>query len=297
MSSAIDFGSITFQELMERALVIPLRQTGYSDLEIVSKDDPKAPVVFTPLVEMSPGRSAARWGGGCKGWSLSYDEFLRWVLHGTVGYTDRARPFEGLIMSGGTLDRDPMITQLAPALARACRCVACSTTPRVDVMGLTADGGVLHVVPKYALGLEYRQHREVIVQSDAGTILGWDDDLHVYFDFLNTVRRELDWATGVLVANGGGVTKQEMALALLFGHPLVIVRHSLRAADEFLEWHDAGHPEKLFDDEAVASKLTDRERSLVDTVDYDRIHVADLHDGNGLTLLKAMVNAGLRELV
>ena len=208
--------------------------------------------VFAAMASNAQSPAAFRLAGGCSG--MTDAERARVLPY----FVEALQGFSGLAISGATASGDgkPMVTNVPSALVAAGNpCIAMGTVPRTADMSLPESGSVC--VSGYGDTIDLGQHGVAVIQRNASEVLDWDGDLTAYLDFLEGLQDDADWTVGVVVFNGGGVTKKEITQALDRGLPLIVVRGSGRAADEFATQWFGG--EGSFDEEllqfAVENKL------------------------------------------
>lgn len=239
----------------------------------VTREGESTPSIFAAMASMAEGQSAFRLAGGCSG--MTDDERARVLPY----FVEGLGGFNGVAISGATSapDGKPMVTNVPAALVQAGNnCVALGTLPRTADMALPQSGSVS--VSEYGDTIDLGQHGVTVVQKDASQVLDWDGDLSFYADFLKGLQNEAEWPVALIVFNGGGVTKKEIEIALASSIPVIVVRGSGRASDEFAsQWNGA---EGSFDNELLEAA---RHAGLVDFADFD----------DPMTLRSAATNFGL----
>jgi hypothetical protein len=212
----------------------------FARLVITGQNDP-LPNAVAAFTHQSPVRIGLRLAGGCAGMSTREKEgMLNFFGAGLYQFT-------GLISSGATrmVDRrghlDPMITDVPALLAAQSPrgVVAISTAPRTGQLGLVDDSRLVlsddgSLLPNPGV------HMLIIVQSNAGTPLDWDGDLDMYFDLFGNLVLYGGWTFGLVVYNGGGVTRSEALHAMHLGWPVLLIRGSGRQADALIEELERG---------------------------------------------------------
>lgn len=231
------------------------------------------PAVIRNLATQAKEQRFFRIQGGCSGMT---DEQAEKVI---PYFLKALKGFAGIAMSGGTLASSGklMVTNVPAALADDGNdCIALGSLPRTADM--TQPRGKQITVSQYGDSIDPGQHAVAVVQKNASEVLDWDGDLQAYFDFAVGLRDDAGWTVAAIVFNGGGVTKKELLGALERGIPVVVVRGSGRAADEFAAQYDGGSGS--FPEEAIESA---RASGLVSFADF----------GDPMTLRACAVAIGL----
>lgn len=193
------------------------------------------PTSLAAMASQAKSPRAFRLAGGCSG--MTPEQRAAVVPY----FVEALRGFDGVAISGGTMSPDgqPMVTNVPSALVSAGNpCVAIGTLPRTHDMSLPKSGSVS--VSKYGDTIDLGQHGVAVVQLNASEVLDWDGDLPFYLSFMTGLRNDAQYTVATIVFNGGGVTKKEMIGAIENGIPLIVVRGSGRAADEFATQYDGG---------------------------------------------------------
>jgi hypothetical protein len=200
-------------------------------LIVTGQHDP-LPTAVSAFTHRSPIAVGLRLAGGCSGMSVG-------DKHGMLSFFgDGLSQFTGLVSSGGTraIDSrgqlDPMVTDVPALLAAQSPhgVVAISTVPRTGDLGLVDDSRLVldesgTLLPNPGV------HMIVLVQSNNGLEIDWDGDLNMYFNMFENLVRHGGWRFGMVVYNGGGVTRSEALRAMTLGWPVILVRESGRQAD------------------------------------------------------------------
>jgi hypothetical protein len=233
------------------------------------------PVEFTSLVSHEGcAPEIIRIAGGCEGLSTEIQDGMLGYFLDAFKVVDETgattREFRGTAFSGGTANADDeggiksdMITNVPAHLAQAYPCIAMSTTPRTGVMHMDGrHGGV--IVDAYGGRLDYRQHAAAVVQQDPANVLDWDGDLELYLTLLEGWKL-VGKRVGIIVMNGGKVTRDEIYKALKRGIPVFVIEGSLREADAFIKAFNTGD----FSDTAAEEKAALVKKGKLSAADID----------------------------
>lgn len=201
---------------------------------IVTDNAARAQTAVGAFMQQSPARIGLRIAGGCSG----MDEAAR------VDMLDYFRTalgrYTGFLSSGATRSVQgrqisPMVTDVPAVVARhrGDRVLTVSTAPRTGNMALTGDS-------RLVLDIEngvYPQpgvHMIVLFQPQfAHQRLEWDGDVDGAFGLFDAYAKT-GWPFGLVIWNGGGVTKKEALLAARLGWHIFLVEGSGRVADELV---------------------------------------------------------------
>ena len=279
---------LSYPGVMSRKLLIPTPRGG-AFFDVVGASDV---AYLAGFAKESPAKRAIRITGGCK---LFTPELKGTVFaHFAQGFGDPTNPeasgnFVGMVSSGVTMEAngDPMITQVPAYLARLFKIYSWGTCPRTDRMVVKEDTGGLSL-NKYDTTVDRFQHQVGVFQKSPADVLEWDGDVEAYLDAHVLLREELDFAVGIAMANGGEITLCEALKAIARKIPVIVVRGTLRAADDFAEAFGKGSVLSLFDAMHGKGKITPAELEVANSVKLsDFIHIAEVND-------PTTMNAGLR---
>jgi hypothetical protein len=212
-------------------------------LLVVGENDPLPPAAMA-LTHRSPVKKGLRLAGGCKGLTADDKELME------IFFSVGLRRFRGFISSGGTRDvknglLDPMVTDIPALLAAQSpdQVITLSTVPRVGDFQLVDNSRLTMEIVKKDYSYESHPnpgvHMLVYVQSHDGSPLdsensGWDGDLNTYFNLFGNLVRTGGWDFGMIVYNGGNITRKEAFMAIKMGWPVIIVQGSGREADAMI---------------------------------------------------------------
>ena len=214
---------------------------GFVELVITGTNDPLPSAVPIFVASHAPAKVALRLAGGCSNMSQSdkrnmLDFFGSGLEH-----------FTGMVSSGGTREAnadgllDPMVTDVPALLVQQSpeSIVAVSSVPRTNRLGLVDDSRLVlsedgKLLPNPGV------HMIVLVQSNNGVALDWDGDLDMYFDMFRNLVVHGKWQVGMIVYNGGGVTRTEALRAMMHQWPVILVQNSGRQADVLIQELQAG---------------------------------------------------------
>lgn len=190
------------------------------------------PASFALTATQAAHRVAVRIAGGCKGMSLE-DK-----IHMFEYFETAFRGFRGMVMSGATRQLtsegllDPMVTDIPGFIvAQNPGSIALGTAPRTAAFNLT--GPMILTVDKYGTVPNPTQSAALYVQNGPDGTLDWNGDVAVYIRLMEHLREYAGFtALGLIVWNGGAVTKEEALTVASKGWPVFIVQGSGRIADE-----------------------------------------------------------------
>lgn len=216
---------------------------GAVHLIVMNSTDQIVPAVHAQI-SASPTRKGLRITGGCANMEAPDKvDMLAWFSGNLVD-------FSGFVSSGATrevsADRllDPMVTEVPALLASTGRVTTLSTVPRVGAFQLVDESRLqMFREDEWGGGITCPNpgvHMIVVVQDQMGDQLDWDGDLLAYVELFDTYRRTAGWDFATIVWNGGGVTKTEVKLTARAGWPVILVKGSGRAADEYCNAIKAG---------------------------------------------------------
>lgn len=199
---------------------------------VVANSAAQASTVTAALMHRSPTRVGMRIAGGCSG--MSAKDKAQMLEYFEQGF----RGFSGFVSSGGTRQArgtsiDPMVTDVPALLAHSYgkRVLTLSTVPRTGDMALR-DQSRLVLDTKNNVSPQPGVHMLIVFQpSAAHAAMDWDGDVEPYFSLFRSYTQQ-GWRFGMVVWNGGGVTKTEAHTALQQGWKVITVAGSGRAADE-----------------------------------------------------------------
>lgn len=199
---------------------------------IVTDNAAKAQVAVGAFMHRAPARIGIRIAGGCSG--MSEADRVNMLDYFRAGLNR----FTGFMSSGATRDTNgrqisPMVTDVPAVLARNLRgrILTVSTVPRTGNMALTGDSRLV-LDTQNGVNPQPGVHMIVVFQpAFAHEQLGWDGDVEGYFTLFNAYAQS-GWPFGLIVWNGGGVTKQEALRAAELGWRVFLVEGSGRQADE-----------------------------------------------------------------
>jgi hypothetical protein len=205
------------------------QEIGFVIVEFARPGDPLDHVAA--FLHRSPAPFGIRLAGGCSGMSPEAKQ------HMLEFFGNGLFRFEGFASSGGTRQItvdgmiDPMVTDVPGILrAQSPRVLTLSTLPQTDTIGLVEDSRMV-LQPDGRLVPNPGVHMLVVVQDTLGERLGWDGDVRLYLDLFQTQVVEAGWRFGMVVYNGGDVTRQEVAWAIQMGWVIILIRGSGRQAD------------------------------------------------------------------
>ena len=285
---------ISFQAVMKMPLKIPVPGKNPT-LDFVRDGDRAAAVeLLLDLCQKAPDRSVLRWAGGCKGFTPEMvDDLFSFVAKGSLS-PDQQRSFRGAVGSGGTMDfakdgsESVMITQVPYYTARLNDCVSWSSTPQTFRASLDADRQGSLIVSKYGAHLDHRGHMSILTQNSASSFQGWDGDVRLYIEAMESFAKR-GFKTAVGVVNGGDVTKDEALMALSKNIPVILVRGTQRAADELIAAEEAVDSDARFETlykEAYRRNLLSPEKEPVPSAEQRvaLIKIVDLKNPRTLSL-------------
>ena len=204
-------------------------------LIMVTKDHP-LPLSVSSYIHRSPAALGIRLAGGCSNMSQAErDGMLGFFASGLAG-------FSGLLSSGGTREVSPdgmlipMVTDVPPLLAAQSpgKVLTISSVPRTGDLRLVGESRLV-LSADHTLLPNPGVHMIIVVQSETGFPLEWDGDLDTYFKLFHSLVVDGLWKFGMVVYNGGGVTKKEAERAMMLGWPVILVEGSGRMADELVQ--------------------------------------------------------------
>lgn len=217
---------------------------GHESRLFVMNDDEKFPRSFVLEATRAQVKAAIRIAGGCSGMSQA-------DKRGMFSFFETAlRGVKCLLWSGGTRTYDdhgsidPIVTEIPAFIAeRNPGSVALGTLPRVDRLAFVGEYGELLAQREHSIGFNTGNSANLIVQANAEDSLDWDGDVLPYLDLMVDLKKSAGFhASGLIVWNGGKVTKSEVELALKRGLTVFLVQGSGRAADELANSEIACHP-------------------------------------------------------
>ncbi|MBY0359698.1 MAG: hypothetical protein K2W82_16975 [Candidatus Obscuribacterales bacterium] len=242
-------------------------------LFFVQSSGQAAPAAFTGLVN-TPGaaREVIRIAGGCKGLPAEFQTGMMRYFQEAFRLVDAdgntTREYTGTVFSGGTANADEsgdlkndMVTNAPAYLAAIYRCIAISTTPRTAHMALDRRAGGV-VVDDYGGRIDHRQHGALVTQpSVLDEVFDWDGDLDLYLGMMEGWQ-QAGFKTGVLVLNGGDVSRREIYKALKLGLPVIVIEGSGREADAFVKAYRDG--DFSLTGAETRAKLVSKQKSTAD---------------------------------
>jgi hypothetical protein len=199
---------------------------------IVTDSAAKAKTAVGAFMHRSPAQIGIRIAGGCSGMSeadrISMLDYFRTALGGYTGFLS-----SGATRSVSGRRVSPMVTDVPAVVARhrGNRVLTVSTVPRTGDMALTGDSRLVLDIEN-DVSPQPGVHMVVVFQPPfAHERLGWDGDVEGYFSLFNAYARS-GWPFGMIVWNGGDVTKKEVLRAAGLGWRIFLVDGSGRQADE-----------------------------------------------------------------
>lgn len=199
---------------------------------IVTDSAAKAQTAVGAFMQRSPARIGIRIAGGCSGMSeadrVNMLDYFRTALGNYTGF----------LSSGATRSADgrrisPMVTDVPAVVARhrGNRVLTVSTAPRTGRMVLTGNSRLV-LDADNGVNPQPGVHMIVLFQPQfAHQQLGWDGDVEGAFGLFDAYAKT-GWPFGLIVWNGGDVTKKEALLAAQLGWHVFLVEGSGRQADE-----------------------------------------------------------------
>ncbi|MBL8083361.1 MAG: hypothetical protein JNN26_12155 [Candidatus Obscuribacter sp.] len=193
-------------------------------------------------------KAIIRIGGGCKGWKDEDRAAMVPYFIEAGREVDAAgnvvKELSCVVFSGGTVNREKdgsvktdMVTCMPGVLAMHYPVIALSTTPRTDDLFASREFAGLAVGDQ---PLDLGQHAACIVQESASVNAGaWDLDVPDYFDFMESLK-EQGWPAGLVLLNGGDITRDEIYIALKRGFHVTVVEGSGREVDAFVKAYRDG---------------------------------------------------------
>ena len=204
---------------------------------IVMNSGDTVPAAVQAMMSRSPTRFGLRIAGGCSGMRpTDRENMLTW-------FGQNLADFSGFVSSGATREvtggkLDPMVTEVPALLASTGNVITISTVPRVGNLQLVDDSRLqIYNQADWGDSISHPNpgvHMIVMVQDRLGSELDWDGDVLTYVELFDGYRRTAGWQFATIVWNGGGVTKTEVKMALRAGWPVILVKGSGRAADEYI---------------------------------------------------------------
>jgi hypothetical protein len=197
------------------------------------------PLGFGLVATTAADNVAVRLAGGCKG--LGDEDKVELMEYLAAGFSG----FQGAILSGATREikddrTDLMVTDAAVIIGRENPgAVVLGTFPRTGGLALVGDSSL--VMGKYDTRPNPGYDSFVIVQDGPDNDLGWDGDLRLYFRLLQHLASAGRFRqVGVVAANGGDVTRDEIIWSVQAGYPTFLVYGFGRATDEIVQGYGAG---------------------------------------------------------
>lgn len=229
---------------------------------IVTGENDPLPTAVSAFTHRSPVNIGLRLAGGCA--NMSGSDKQNMLGYFGAGLYD----FTGLVSSGGTREinsqghLDPMVTDVPALLAAQSPdgIVAISSIPRTGDLGLV-DNSRLVLNEDCTLLPNPGVHMIILVQSNAGLPIEWYGDLDMYFDLFGNLVRHGGWKFGMIVYNGGSVTRQEALRAMALGWPVILIQGSGRQADTIIK--------ELYDDTLVLPGNASFNPGLISIVQND----------------------------
>lgn len=201
---------------------------------IVTDSAAKASTAVGAFMHRSPAPIGLRIAGGCSG--MSDADRVRMLDYFRTGL----RSYTGFLSSGATRAANkgrisPMVTDVPAVVARhrGGRVLTVSTAPRTGQMALTGDSRLVFDTTN-DVNPQPGVHMIVLFQhTHAHEALGWDGDVEGAFGLFNAYAQS-GWTFGLIVWNGGNVTRKEALLAAQLGWRVFLVEGSGRQADELV---------------------------------------------------------------
>lgn len=203
----------------------------------VMNADDQVPASFFLMASTAPQKSIIRIAGGCRG--MDEDDktlMLEYFLKAFDG-------FAGVAFTGATreLNKDGsinmMVTDMAGAIAASNPgCIALGTAPRTYRLRMIGESHL--IVSEYGAIPNPDQAGALYIQADPEKSLDWDGDLAVYQKIMMGLHLYADFKAGLVVWNGGAVTKVEAQQAAAKGWPVILIAGSGRMADQLAEDKD-----------------------------------------------------------
>lgn len=187
------------------------------------------------VLEMTRAKHSAviRVAGGCSGMGDGDKTNM-------LNYFDLAlKGVACALWSGGTRvfkgdNIDQIVTEVPGFIAqRNPGCIALGSLPRVDTLAFTGEYGQLTPdrSSENEVGFNTANSANLVVQHPDRN-LDWDGDVVAYLEAMKYLKMYSGFASGVIVWNGGGVTKKEAKLAADYGLEVFLISGTGRAADE-----------------------------------------------------------------